>query len=132
MSGVVQQDRAKNGFFGIDVGGQAGVKAKIGDGGHKDKFRLFWTGKPANFSCGDQGIYGENRATVRTTPPTAQGDSKELIVLCLRPGTSSRPAPVNPGLDPALLHCKRNRPRLGERAGRAGYGDGIVPRRGER
>ena len=34
VGGVVQQDRAENGFFGIDVGGQAGVEGEIGMRGH--------------------------------------------------------------------------------------------------
>ena len=34
VGGVVQQDGAEDGFFGVDIGGQSGVKRQVGDGGH--------------------------------------------------------------------------------------------------
>ena len=34
VGGIVEQDGAEDGFFGVDVRGQAGVEGEIGDGGH--------------------------------------------------------------------------------------------------
>ena len=39
VGGVVQQDGAENGFFGFDVGGQAGVESQVGKGGHIEESR---------------------------------------------------------------------------------------------
>ncbi len=35
VGGVVEQDGAEDGLFGIDIGRQSGVKRQIGDGGHE-------------------------------------------------------------------------------------------------
>ena len=34
VGGIVQQDGAENGLFGVDVCGQSGVEGQVGDGGH--------------------------------------------------------------------------------------------------
>jgi hypothetical protein len=34
VRGIVQQDGAQDGLFGVDVRGQSGFQGEIGDGGH--------------------------------------------------------------------------------------------------
>ena len=34
VGGIVQQDRAEDGLFGVDIRGQPGYPGEIGDGGH--------------------------------------------------------------------------------------------------
>jgi hypothetical protein len=34
VGGVVQQDGAQDGLFGVDIRGQSGVESEVGDGGH--------------------------------------------------------------------------------------------------
>ena len=36
---IFEQDRAKDGLFRVDVGGQAGFEGEVGDGGHRSRDR---------------------------------------------------------------------------------------------
>src|ERR1700691_6119289 len=36
---IFKQDRAKDGLFRVDVGGQAGFEGEVGDGGHRKECR---------------------------------------------------------------------------------------------
>ena len=36
---IFEQDRAKDGLFRVDVGGQAGFECEVGDGGHRKECR---------------------------------------------------------------------------------------------
>ena len=34
VGGVIEQDRAQDGLFRVDIRGQSGIEGEVGDGGH--------------------------------------------------------------------------------------------------
>ena len=39
VGGVIEQDRAQDGLFRVDVRGQSGIESEVGDGGHREECR---------------------------------------------------------------------------------------------